>query len=337
MDREPIEDIIGRVLTHQSKEGDQDLLELWISESENNRRQFILLKESWEKTHIKIEHPDSDQLYRKLQDKISLNGSTQKSNPAWLYAVAASVVVVLVSVFLFTGFDQQEVAIQEPVVETIKKVNPNGQKSRIHLPDGSTVSLNASSSIEYHTDFNTNQRIVYLTGEAFFDVKKLNGKPFKVIAGSVVTTALGTSFDVKAFPGAERVYVSLMTGKVRVSNLESTVQDEDWESILIPGEQLIYHLPTKVTSKGPFDVREMVNWKDGVLYFNDTDLHVVVSTLERWFGANITLKNVPSVAPKFSGEFKNESLDNILEAMSYSGKIKFTQDNKEIVIECINP
>ncbi len=337
MDREPIEDIIGRVLTNQKKEGDQDLLEIWISESESNRQQYILMKESWEKTRVEIRHPDADELYRKLQNKISLNGTKKKLVPGWVYGVAASVALLIASYFFISEFDYEESVVEVPVIETIKKVNPNGQKSKIHLPDGSTVSLNSGSSIEYTTDFNSRERVVHLTGEAFFEVKKILDKPFKVIAGGVVTTALGTSFDVRAFPNAERVYVSLVTGKVSVANLDSVTVTEGWESILIPGEQLIYHLPTKVTSKGPFDFRNMINWKDGVLYFEDTELKEVVATLERWFDANIILKNVPVNAPRFSGEFKNESLDNILMAMSYSGKIKFTQNNKEIVIECINP
>ncbi len=337
MDREPIEDIIGRILTNQKKEGDQDLLEIWISESESNRQQYILMKESWEKTRVEIKHPDADELYRKLQNKISSNGTKQKLVPGWVYGVAASVALLIASYFFISEFDYEESVVEAPVIETIRKVNPNGQKSKIHLPDGSTVSLNSGSSIEYTTDFNSRERVVHLTGEAFFEVKKILDKPFKVIAGGVVTTALGTSFDVRAFPNAERVYVSLVTGKVSVANLDSVTVTEGWESILIPGEQLIYHLPTKVTSKGPFDFRKMINWKDGVLYFEDTELKEVVATLERWFDANIILKNVPANAPRFSGEFKNESLDNILMAMSYSGKIKFTQNNKEIVIECINP
>tara|TARA_Y100001972_G_scaffold85672_1_gene104837 strand:+ start:4102 stop:5121 length:1020 start_codon:yes stop_codon:yes gene_type:complete len=338
MDREPIEDVIGRVLTHQTKDGDQELLEIWISESESNRQQFILMKESWDKTRIKIEHPNADELFRKLQSKISLNGTNyRKSKSGWIYGVAASVALLVVSFFFIADFKSEESVLEKPIIETIRKVNPNGQKSRIHLPDGSTVSLNSGSSIEYTLDFNASERIVHLTGEAFFEVKKAAEKPFKVIAGGVVTTALGTSFDVRAFPNAERVYVSLVTGKVSVTNLDTVTQSVGWESILIPGEQLIYHLPTKETSKGPFDFRQMINWKDGVLYFEDTDLKEVVSTLERWFGVNITLKKLPANAPKFSGEFKNESLDNILMALSYSGKIRFTQNDKEIIIECINP
>ena len=337
MDREPIEDIIGRILTHQPNKGDQELLEIWISESESNRQQYILMKESWEKTRITVEHPKSDELYKKLQHKISSTSTRQKSLPVWAYGVAASIALLIVSYFFIADFNSEVSVVEAPVIETIRKVNPNGQKSRIHLPDGSTVSLNSGSSIEYTTDFNSHDRVVHLTGEAFFEVKKIIEKPFKVIAGGVVTTALGTSFDVRAFPNAERVYVSLVTGKVSVANLDTVAVKNTWESILIPGEQLIYHLPTKVTSKGPFDLRKMVHWKDGVLYFEDTDLKEVVTTLERWFGANIILKNVPASMPRFSGEFKNESLDNILMAMSYSGKIKFTQDNKEVVIECINP
>ena len=320
MDREPIEDIIGRILTLQPKEGDQELLEIWISESESNRQQYILMKESWEKTRIKVEHPRADELYKNLQHKISSTSSRQKSLPVWAYGVAASIALLIVSYFFIADFNSEESVVEAPVIETIRKVNPNGQKSRIHLPDGSTVSLNSGSSIEYTTDFNIHDRVVHLTGEAFFEVKKIIEKPFKVIAGGVVTTALGTSFDVRAFPNAERVYVSLVTGKVSVANLDSVTVTEGWESILIPGEQLIYHLPTKVTSKGPFDFRNMINWKDGVLYFEDTELKEVVATLERWFDANIILKNVPVNAPRFSGEFKNESLDNILMAMSYSGK-----------------
>lgn len=115
----------------------------------------------------------------------------------------------------------------------ITKSNPKGQKSKIHLPDGSTVILNAESQIRFKNDFGKADRDIF-KWRIVFEVAQDSLLPFRVFSGELVTTALGTSFNINSYD-KNRVNVQLATGQVKVfkEELES-------ESLLLqPGEEVI--------------------------------------------------------------------------------------------------
>ncbi|WP_341835412.1 FecR family protein [Chitinophaga pollutisoli] len=87
---------------------------------------------------------------------------------------------------------------------------------RLSLPDGTLVWLNTASNLRYAEDFGQEDRTVYLSGEAYFDVAQDGGKPFIIHTGHISTTVLGTAFNIRAYPGQEDVTVAVSSGKVKV-------------------------------------------------------------------------------------------------------------------------
>jgi transmembrane sensor len=112
---------------------------------------------------------------------------------------------------------------------------------KITLPDGSIVTLKASSEIRFPEKFKKNIRETYLTGEAFFSVKKDERKPFVVYSNEVVTKVLGTSFNIKAYDNEKQITVAVKTGKVSVyANSERAESGDGPSVILTPNQQVVY-------------------------------------------------------------------------------------------------
>ena len=249
-----------------------------------------------------------------------------KSFAWYFYRAAAILLLVVTAWFLLNG----PVIEQEPIIasQLVVKENPPGQKSRIHLSDGSVVQLNANSSIKYLEDFEPGQRIVHLSGEAFFQVAKDSLRPFTVISGEISTTALGTQFNVSAFPGQEVVKVNLLEGKVEVK--EKTGQ----QSLVLNEKQAVhYQAGANKLQKATFNYAEAIAWKDGILYFQKSSLPEVISRLQRWYGVQISILGSPAEPKVISGRFENESLENVLQSISFPGGFDYEINGKNVSIK----
>jgi transmembrane sensor len=175
-------------------------------------------------------------------------------------------------------------------------------------------------------------REVTLRGEAFFEVTENPHKPFIVKSGNITTTALGTSFNICNFPEDEKITVSLATGKVKVEELNQTSGEEQKPYLLIPGEQIRYSVDAKNFEKLRNEDDEDYLWKDGIISFKQTDLDDVVEKLERWYGVTIDVTNQTNSVVNYDGIFSNQSLDNVLKAMSFSLNFKYSIEQETIKI-----
>lgn len=220
--------------------------------------------------------------------------------------------------------EQQLVRVSEEMI----KENPPGQKSTVFLSDGSKVILNAASSIRYDKFFSNGKREIYLLGEAFFEVKRDGTRPFIVTSGNVSTTALGTSFNVKAFPGDRDIEVSLTEGKVKVN-------DPSEEVMLMPGQQATYSNHARHTTISLFDAKKVLSWKDRTLYFEDNTFDEVKNMLERWYGVKIVVKGATAEQNEkhYRGEYKNQSLETVLKAMSFSKHFHYNIQDSVVTID----
>lgn len=222
--------------------------------------------------------------------------------------------------------DIKPVTLSEKKEEWITKSNPRGQKSTIHLPDGSSLVLNSESEIRFKGSFGKDQRDIFLKGESFFDVAPDSLLPFRVFSGELVTIALGTSFNINSYiKGKDRV--QLATGMVKVFR-----EKEDKQPIyLSPGEEVRLAADSGI-SKNKFDLDKAFLWKDGVLSFERIPFSEAISTLERWYGVEIEIKSKPFQEKMISGEFKDTYLGDVLESLGYAYGFDYMIDNKEVVI-----
>ncbi|MEQ9287178.1 MAG: FecR domain-containing protein [Cyclobacteriaceae bacterium] len=247
-----------------------------------------------------------------------------------LLAVAAAIGLLLASIFLFGDFMVGEAA--DGISKTmLVKENPQGIKSQFKLPDGTHVWLNSGSRVVYPESFASGHRSVELHGEAFFDVVKDKSRPFQVKSGNVTTTALGTSFNIRQNGIAQKVKVSLATGKVKVDGFS---EDNELRNThyLAPGQELSFH-EGQVPQLTEFNWEESYGWKDGIILFKNANRDDVVETLESWYGISIEIQGKTEVPWNVTARFKDQSLENIMENISFTVGFDFVLDGKKLLIK----
>lgn len=178
------------------------------------------------------------------------------------------------------------------------------------MPDGSKVWLNAYTTLVFGSGYNRGDRELWLEGEAYFEAAKNSSLPFRVHAGGLVTTVLGTAFNIVTGKHTE---VSLLEGKVAVS--DSSVS---FTEILQPGQMLSYHADKHLYDMARFDKNKVLDWKNGKLLFDRSPLEEVFAKLERRYGTKITLEYTRIAQKKITGEFNaNEPLEDIMANLQY--------------------
>ncbi|MEQ6119129.1 FecR domain-containing protein [Reichenbachiella sp. MALMAid0571] len=258
---------------------------------------------------------------------VRLGKELNKGNKTRLIIRYAAAAVILIATGLFYYYptaNQTEVVAD---IQQVIKENPKGVKSEIQLPDGTHVWLNSASSISYQMDFSDSVRLITLKGEAYFEVVKDPNRPFRVKSEGITTTALGTAFNVNAFKDDD-IQVSLHEGKVRVAK-ENALEN----TILLPGQQANAG-PTEF-SVLEFDVEEVLAWKDGIIYFNNTDFDNMLSTLEKWYNVSFRIESLTTEKRKqikVTGKFKNQTLVNVLKLLGHSMHFEYTIDQKIVTL-----
>jgi transmembrane sensor len=243
-----------------------------------------------------------------------------------IFRVAAILVIAFgLSILSNLVFPTPEPIEIEPIVVYEEHSTPPGVKSTLTLHDGSKVILNSGSSLRYLKNFEADKRILYLTGEAFFEVKKDSIRPFSVITGNVVTTALGTSFNISAYKN-EDLNISLLTGKVTIDATKMNSKSVFLER----GEALTINLESKELLKGSFDVDQEIGWTQKRIIFDKVKLTEGIRVIENWYGVEFIFQNKPNPSLLLSGIFQDETLENVLGGLSYTARFDF-KINEDIV------
>ncbi|MFT7036526.1 MAG: transmembrane sensor [Cyclobacteriaceae bacterium] len=231
------------------------------------------------------------------------------------------------ALLFYKNIDDSSSDIQIAKNEIITKENPIGIKRQVKLPDGSDVWLNANSHISYESQFTDSSRIVALVGEVYFEVVKDGARPFQVKSQGIVTTALGTTFNVNAYQDNQTSIVSLAEGRVKV---ELVANGETL--YLNPGYAAIHQRNENGLDTHSFDVELNLSWKDGVLIFRDAAEKLVFNKLENSYGVVFVFKNQSPQKWNLTTKFKNETLEEVLKVISFKMNFDFKIDNKTVTI-----
>lgn len=205
----------------------------------------------------------------------------------------------------------------------------NHERKTIILSDSTTITLNSSSELRYPSRFDATQREVYLEGEAFFEVSQAATWPFIIHApGNMQTTVLGTSFNIKAYPGRKQTVISVITGKVKISASNKEL------STLVKGEELRIAISTGEASKRPLiEATNVLAWQSGNLVFNDETLTDILKDLQIYYGVNIRLKNEQLANLLLTTGFqKNTSIERVLENVTTLANANYTSDKDGYVV-----
>ena len=200
---------------------------------------------------------------------------------------------------------------------------PRGKQYQLILPDGSKVWLNAQSTLSFPSSFNKKERLVELSGEAYFEVNHFSAWPFKVKTQHQQVEVLGTKFNINTYMDDESSKTALISGSVRVSDKATTL-------LLKPGQ-----LAEKFNNKQGFtitdaDANEAIAWKNGKLLFKDETIENILQTLARTFDVDFQIDERIK-GQHFSGTFAIKSgLTNTLRSLEQTGAIHFKAEGRRI-------
>lgn len=187
--------------------------------------------------------------------------------------------------------------------------------TKVALPDGSNVWLNHSSSLRYPATFRDDSRTVELVGEGYFEVAHNPESPFVVSAGGLEIVAVGTTFNVLAYPDESKIETSLISGKVLLQK-KSSFEQTGFRIEMKPSEMVVYSTDEEEFLKRSISDDRYFSWKDGKLVFNREPMEEVVKKLSRWFNVEIIVQDPELNELTFTGTFINETLYEVMELIT---------------------
>lgn len=200
---------------------------------------------------------------------------------------------------------------------------PVGSQYEVSLADGTKVWLNALSSLKYPTAFNGADRVVELTGEAYFEVAKNKHKPFKVmLANHTSIEVLGTHFNIMAYQDEANINATLLEGSIKVKKGTAN-------QMIAPGEQAEITDQIKVSA---VDAQESIAWKNGLFSFDRSDTKTIMRQIGRWYGVEIAYQGKVPVNQLTGYIARASNLTEVLKMLEISGVKSTLKENKVTII-----
>ncbi len=268
-----------------------------------------------------MDNNDLGSLLDKIHHKININSKSVK-NPivsitAWITRAAAILLIPVLTFLFYNISDKTSESTKYTsniTVDSLEIIAPAGSRTVVQLSDGSEVHLNYGSKLKYPQNFSGDTRGVILLGEGYFNIAHNPEKPFIVKTGKLNIRALGTKFNVQAYPGEEIVATTLVEGKVLVEKTETNGNIKTIGA-MEPGQHVKYNLNNKVVSCTKGSVERYIAWKDGKLVFKNESLVEVTERLSRMFNVEFEIDdNVKDYS--YTVTIVDEPLFQILDLMT---------------------
>ncbi|MBD2700072.1 FecR domain-containing protein [Spirosoma sp. BT702] len=219
----------------------------------------------------------------------------------------------------------------------IEKTNESANSVAVQLEDGSTVKLDAHSSLRYPKHFAADKRTVFLTGDAFFDVARMPSRPFYVYAGNVVTKVLGTSFFVRNQQNTKQVRVEVVTGRVAIYEEGAEEKTTSNGVVLSPNQAATFfeeqqHFVTGLV-EAPQVIKTPEAEKKSVSFeFDDTPLVDVLTRLEQAYGINIEVESESQNNCPLTADLTNQPLYTQLDIICAALKSTYEVQGTTILV-----
>lgn len=322
---------------------DERILKYFQNGLEANER-LLLLREIEKNEELKKQFAE----YQNMQALLNLSSHTEdkeegktgyqhflkrirsKKMHIWLVKTmkyAAAMLILIISTYQLSVWHMSHQLQDDLQAQTNTLYVPAGQRACITLQDGTIVWLNAQSTLIYPSHFYGKERIVSITGEAFFEVSKDKEKPFIVTAQDAKIRVLGTKFNVYSYPDTKQIKTSLIEGAVQVFYKSKQV-------ILRPNEESIAQ-DGKLTV-GNIKNPDMLLWRNGIYSFNNERLVEIVRKLELYYDVTINIANPKLQDICYTCKFRQrDGIEKILYTIQkiHHFKIEINKEKKVITLK----
>lgn len=321
------EQLLLNYLLGKSDPEDQRTIVEWLNKRETNRKELDRLEVLWLETGKLVPPPvvvDTAAAWKRLSLRIgTLEGQADKSGIrlirlqtlGWAAGIAALLLIALGFWWFGVFSPEEELQVMASIEEVIKDT----------LPDGSLVTLNKNSSLVYPEKFETTKREVTLLGEAFFNVKPNPESPFIVQAGPAGIQALGTSFDVRAYPD-QGIEVMVSTGKVKFFHIDRQTGDSA-SVILTAGMKGALPMDSEKPVVDLEQPPDDLFWMNKTLDFRQIQLSEVIEILRRNYHVQIQLSGEGIFSCRLTATFSGEPIELILQVISDTFSLTLEKNN----------
>ena len=328
MEKEYIYILIAKYFNNECTKDEITFILNWYNQAKENKEEFIRLKKAWIVSDNNInDKVENARLYvwKKIAADISITKPQKYTKRTLIiYSSISAAIALLIMVSSYSFINKN---LFTNSIEYTDMYIPKGEKGQMFLPDGTKVWLNSDSKLTISNEFNSKNRIVYLEGEAFFDVSKNEKHKFIVQTGIIDVVVHGTAFDVTAYPHLSDIHVSLQRGSIEVLKSDS----EELLAALLPNEQITINKKTYAINKKILDSEYNIAWTFEELIFEHASVNEVFSKMENWYGVNI--KVIASKTDlKYRFKVKSESLNEILQLINKMTPIEYHIDGKEVTV-----
>ena len=287
----------------------------WMEASAENQRAFFKERKLFDSMLLL----GDENRIRSGKKRFSINLSSLRTE---LIKIASIIALTLGGSFMYLQIQ----TVQAPIaLQTITV--PAGQRINITLPDGTDVWLNARTTIQYPVSFNTDQRLVKLDGEAYFEVARDEKKPFTVQTDKYNVEVLGTKFDVESYSDTESFETALMEGSVKISSLT----DANESLMLTPNNKAYLH-GGKLRVM-PVDDYNPYRWREGLICFKSETFASIMKEFEKYYGINIHITNLQVQKYLYTGKFRQtDGVDYALRVLQKDIKFAYERDEDNHII-----
>jgi transmembrane sensor len=320
MSRQDIGYLLDRYLSGEATPEERELVEKWLSDKNQPDNEWERLSQPAREKWLNDLFIDIEKTIEPETKVIPMYNRSRQ----WfrLTAVAATVAIFF---FLYLSVP----TIKAWFGQTKLVAMQVSQQQQITLSDGSTVYINAGSEFKHPDHFNGKTREVYLSGEAYFDIKHDPSHPFIVHTGKLITTVLGTAFNIKAPKLSPDIIVTVNRGKVSVSDEKQLI------GYITPNQQITYNIETTKHEQRNVNAEEVISWQQRELRFDDMRFEDVAKTLQERFNVKISFTNDKVKNCRFSGTaLKGKTIDQVLKVIcAFNNSTYHYQSDHSILID----
>ena len=329
-----IDELIANYLTEGLDKNALDELKTWIAASAENQQYFIRQREIWFSAVSREAASvyDKDKAFENFRNRVESQKEIQSTSrrgfslsALWRYAAVVAIIIAVGCISYWQG----EVNVKDTFAD-ISVEAPLGSKTKLYLPDGTLVWLNAGSRMTYSQGFGVDNRKVELEGDGYFEVKRNEKIPFFVKTKDLQLQVLGTKFNFRDYPEDHEVVVSLLEGKVGLNNLLR----EEKEAVLSPDERAVLNKANGLLTVESVTASNASQWTDGYLFFDEVLLPDIAKELERSYNVKIHIANDSLKTFRFYGNFvrREQNIQEVLEALASTEKMQYKIEERNITI-----
>lgn len=335
------ENLLIRYLQNTASEEEYRQLLAIIKNSEAKKEEIFKLKAIYESLSVSVSIKDFpvEKSWKNMLSKINTQEITvsQSKTIKKLIRYCSYAAIFVLGAFLLTLYFRTKTENYITDNYDIRLVTEkNHGRSTLYLNDGTKVILNAGTTLQYPSQFNSKERVVLLDGEGYFEVAKDSNHPFIVKLKEYDVKVLGTIFNINAYSDLPVSTTSLIEGKVELTSYNKNGEVEA-KQILLPNETAsVDHVTGKITLTKEDEILS-VAWLDGLYKFKDKTFATIVSELEKIYHVEIEIMNENLANAVFTGSFDIEnSIDEVLQPLARFNSFKYTKEKNLIKIYSLN-